>query len=80
MVEAITYGLAKEQKVSDFYIQNSKDFKTPTMVDKLPPKMPLSGGAPETIDEVKTLYLIFIYFKLISRSHLQEITTMVRGV
>ena len=50
-------------KTSDFYVNNSKDYKPPTYVDKLPPKTPIGGGAPVTIDEVNNkLYL----FKLIN--------------
>lgn len=44
-------------KVDDFYVQNSKDFKPPQYVEKLPPKTPISGGEAVTIDEVK-------YFKI----------------
>jgi len=51
-VEAISYALAKEKKTDDFYIQNSKDYKAPTLVERLPPKVPLGGGAIETVDEV----------------------------
>jgi hypothetical protein len=53
MVEAISYGLAKEKKTDDFYVQNSKDYKPPIYVERLPPKVPLGGGVIETIDEVK---------------------------
>lgn len=52
VVEAISYGLAKEMKVDDFYVQNSKDFKPPQYVEKLPPKQPIGGGEAVTIDEV----------------------------
>lgn len=52
LVEAISYGLAKEMKVDDFYIQNSKDYKPPQYVDKLPPKTNISGGEAVSVDEV----------------------------
>jgi hypothetical protein len=58
-VEAISYGLAKEMKVDDFYVQNSKDFKPPQYVDKLPPKQPIGGGEAVTIDEVNFFIMIF---------------------
>ncbi len=48
----MSYGLAKEMKVDDYYIQNSKDYKPPKYVEKLPPKQPISGGEAITIDEV----------------------------
>ncbi len=51
-VDAISYALAKEMKTDDFYVQNSKDYKNPTLVERLPPKVPIGGGAIETIDEV----------------------------
>ncbi len=60
MIEAISYGLAKEMKVDDFYVQNSKDYKPPTYVEKLPPKTPIGGGDAVTIDEVK--FYFFKYF------------------
>jgi hypothetical protein len=52
VVEAISYALAKEKKTDDFYIQNSKDFKSPQIVEKLPPKIDLNGGPAENIDEI----------------------------
>lgn len=58
-MEAISYGLAKEMKVDDFYVQNSKDFKPPQYVDKLPPKQPIGGGEVVTIDEVNFFIMIF---------------------
>jgi hypothetical protein len=51
-VEAVSYALAKEKKTDDFYIQNSKDYKAPILVEKLPPKTPLGAGEITTIDEV----------------------------
>ena len=45
-------------KVNDFYVQNSKDFKPPQYVEKLPPRTPLSGGEAVTIEEVKKYFLI----------------------
>jgi hypothetical protein len=51
-VEAVSYALAKEKKTDDFYVQNSKDYKNPLMVERLPPKVPLGGGEVVTIDEV----------------------------
>lgn len=45
-------------KVDDFYIQNSKDFKPPQYVEKLPPKQPLGGGEVVTIDEVRIFVCI----------------------
>lgn len=76
VVEAVSYGLAKEMKVDDFYIQNSKDFKPPQYVERLPPKIPISGGEAVTIDEVKIknpfgnfLFLVFyfIFNQIISK-------------
>ena len=52
-IEAVSYGLAKALKTDDFYVNNSKDYKPPTYVDKLPPKTPIGGGDAVTIDEVK---------------------------
>ncbi len=52
VVEAVSYGLAKEMKVDDIYVQNSKDYKPPQYVEKLPPRTPISGGEAVTIDEV----------------------------
>jgi hypothetical protein len=51
-VEAVSYALAKEKKTDDFYVQNSKDYKAPLLVERLPPKMPLGGGEIATVDEV----------------------------
>jgi hypothetical protein len=52
-VEAISYALAKEMKTDDFYIQNSKDYKAPQIVEKLPPKTDLNSGASaENAEEV----------------------------
>lgn len=39
-------------KVDDFYVQNSKDFKPPQYVEKLPPRQNIGGGEAVTIDEV----------------------------
>jgi hypothetical protein len=44
-------------KVDDFYVQNSKDFKPPQYVEKLPPRQDIGGGEAVTIDEV-----IFFFF------------------
>jgi len=44
--------LAKEKKTDDFYVQNSKDYKNPLLVERLPPKLPLGGGEIATVDEV----------------------------
>jgi len=52
VVEAVSYGLAKEMKVDDFYIQNSKDYKPPQYVERLPPKTPIPSGEAITVDEV----------------------------
>ena len=51
-VEAVSFALAKEKKTDDFYVQNSKDYKNPLLVSKLPPKMPLAGGEISTVEEV----------------------------
>merc|ERR1711957_809611 len=51
-IEVTSYGLAKEMKTNDFYVNNSKDYKPPTYVDKLPPQVALGGGPPVTIDEL----------------------------
>jgi hypothetical protein len=45
--------LAKALKTDDFYVNNSKDYKAPKYVDKLPPQTPIGGGEAVTIDEVK---------------------------
>lgn len=58
-VEAVSYALAKEKKTDDFYVQNSKDYKNPLLVERLPPKVPLGGGEIATIDEVNYIS----YFK-----------------
>ena len=55
MVEAVAYGLAKEMKTDDYYLQNSKDYKPPQIVEKLPPKTNLNTGPVETVDEVYRL-------------------------
>lgn len=38
-------------------MNNSKDYKPPKYVDKLPPKTPIGGGEPVIIDEVSLNYL-----------------------
>src|SRR5690349_15177299 len=55
MIEAISYALAKEKKTNDFYVQNSKEFKNVLLVEKLPPKVPMGGGAAETVDEIPSV-------------------------
>ncbi len=59
-VEAISYALAKEKKTDDFYMQNSKDYKNPVMVETLPPRTNLNSGAIETIEEVIIYHLLLI--------------------
>jgi hypothetical protein len=39
-------------KVDDFYVQNSQDFKNPTIVQVLPAKTTLSVGVPEVVETV----------------------------
>ena len=51
LVDSVSYALG-QVKTNDFYVQNSKDFKNPLLVEKLPPKTPLTGGTIETIDEL----------------------------
>lgn len=51
-IEAVSYGLAKEMKTNDFYVTNSKDFKNPLLVERLPARIPIGGGTVETVDEV----------------------------
>jgi hypothetical protein len=58
-VEAVSYALAKEKKTDDFYVQNSKDYKNPLLVERLPPKVPIGGGEVTTIDEVFYFFKIF---------------------
>jgi hypothetical protein len=53
-VESISYALAKEMKTNDFYVQNSKNYKSAQFVDTLPLKNNISDGVIETVDEVKT--------------------------
>jgi len=55
VIEAVSYGLAKEMKVDDFYIENSKNYKPPQYVEKLPPKQPIASGEVVTIDEVNKI-------------------------
>jgi len=55
-------------KVDDFYIQNSKDYKPPQYVAKLPPKQPLGGGDVVTIDEVRFLFnLYYMFFQRVKK-------------
>ena len=51
-------------KTSDFYVNNSKDYKPPTYVDKLPPQVALGGGPPVTIDEVNNIFILTNKFSL----------------
>lgn len=60
VVEAISYSLAKEMKVDDFYVQNSKDYKPPQYVAKLPPRESLNGGEAVTVEEVIKKFSIFL--------------------
>jgi hypothetical protein len=53
--EAISYALAKEMKTDDFYIQNSKDYKAPQIVEKLPPKVDLNVGPAENAEEMPSV-------------------------
>jgi hypothetical protein len=39
-------------KTDDIYVQNSKDYKAPLLVERLPPKVPFTTGEIQTIDEV----------------------------
>lgn len=61
-VEAISYGLAKELKTDDFYVQNSKDFKNVEYVEKLPPRKPIAEGVVETVEEVIKGYIFATYY------------------
>lgn len=51
-VEAITYGLGKEMKLDQIYVENSHDYKNPTLVEQLPPRTPISDNQVETVEEV----------------------------
>jgi hypothetical protein len=51
-VEAVSYALAKEKKTDDFYVQNSKDYKNPLLVERLPPRVPIGAGEVTSIEEV----------------------------
>ena len=48
-------------KTDDFYVQNSKDYKPPQYVEKLPPRTPIGGGEAVTIDEVNKIKIKKIY-------------------
>lgn len=52
VIESVSFALANEMKTDDFYVQNSKDFKSVQYVNTLPPKKPISDGVVETVDEV----------------------------
>jgi hypothetical protein len=53
-------------KTDDYYVNNSKDYKPPQYVERLPPRVPIGGGEAITIDEVnkkiKLNNLNYIYF------------------
>ncbi len=51
-VEAVTYGLAKEMKLDQIYVQNSGDYKAPAIVNQLPARTPFTDNQIETVDEV----------------------------
>ncbi len=57
VIESVSFSLAKELKTNDFYVANSKDFKSAEYVKILPVKKPISDGVIETIDEVKCLFI-----------------------
>jgi hypothetical protein len=39
-------------KLSQIYVENSKDYKPPLIVEQLPPRTPLSDHQIETVEEV----------------------------
>jgi hypothetical protein len=45
-------------KTNDFYVNNSKDYKPPQYVDKLPPKTQIGGGEAVMVDEVNKFFII----------------------
>lgn len=63
VIESVSYALANELKTDDFYVQNSKDFKSVQYVNTLPPRKPISDGVVETIEEVKTISNFFVIKK-----------------
>lgn len=64
-VEAVTYGLANAMKMDDIYIQNSKDYKTPTIVQILVPSQNLAPtGETISVDEVSLNF----YFQVASQA------------
>ena len=52
-VEAVTYGLANQMKLDQIYVENQKDYKSPAIVNVLPPRQPISDNTVETVEEVK---------------------------
>ncbi len=57
-VEAVTYGLANQMKLDQIYVQNSADYKNPTIVEQLPAKSPISDHNIETVEEVISIITI----------------------
>jgi hypothetical protein len=51
-------------KTDDFYVQNSKDYKPPQYVEKLPPRTPIGGGEAVTIDEVNKIKIKKKFIKI----------------
>jgi hypothetical protein len=49
---AISYGIAAT-KTDQYFVNNQKGYVTPTYVNTLPPRKPISGGQIETVEEVK---------------------------
>jgi hypothetical protein len=50
--EAVSYSLAKVEKVKGVFVTNDKRFKDPVLVEKLPLRKPIETGGPEMIDEL----------------------------
>lgn len=60
-VEAVTYALANAMKMDDIYVENSKDYKSPTIVPKISPHQQLGNtGQIETVEEVYIKNIITI--------------------
>ena len=54
-VEAVSYSLAKVDKIAGVFVTNDKRFKDPVLVEKLPLRKPIETGGPEQIEEVPSV-------------------------
>lgn len=46
-------------KLSQIYVENSKDYKNPSIVAQLPPKLPISDHQVETVEDVNIISISF---------------------